>query len=280
MARYNWKSANDFGLFQSFIESYAKELAASGKTAGIIYGGKVTPVAGLTVKVAKCLILFSTGQLVTADDQNVVLQAADVTHPRYDRLILTYSLLDDQQVTNIDNIQKILDRFHTGTASAVAGVAAGSPVVPAKPGGTVSAGVVHVAANQITIVDADIDQGAMSADFSRSLADLQFSSLVANAQGAAVNLPNLSFDPAQTKTARIFYRIDRNDNVTERVSTGDLWVRYRPVGGTWEIDDDSHGDEDGVEFSITAAGQVQYTSDNMAGGGYSGTMSYQIRYVG
>jgi hypothetical protein len=42
-------------------------------------------------------------------------------------------------------------------------------------------------------------------------------------------------------------------------------IRGVNKGSTWSIDDTYHGDDSGISFSITNAGQVQYTSPNFSG---------------
>jgi hypothetical protein len=150
-------------LFQQYWERAIKELVGSRQAVGIIYGGAVTVVSGLQVKVAKGLALFSNGIMVAWDDQNVTLTAANGANPRYDRIELAYSLESNSNVTNNDNVVKVLDKIHVATASAHAGVAAGSPAAPARTASSLSVALIHVAANQVALGGGDIDQTEDSA---------------------------------------------------------------------------------------------------------------------
>ena len=55
---------------------------------------------------------------------------------------------------------------------------------------------------------------------------------------------------------------------------GELYMWYRPVQDDWLISLDSKWDvaDGGVVFTITSAGQVQYTSDDLAGASYAGEL--------
>lgn len=140
-----------------YWENAVAELIASRQATGVIYGGGVTVVAALTVRVAAGLALFSNGKMVAWDQQDVALTAANGANPRYDRIELTYSLDDNDEVENNDLETKVLDKIHVATASALAGVAAGSPVAPVRTAGTLSLAIVHVAALQVALTSPDID---------------------------------------------------------------------------------------------------------------------------
>lgn len=98
---------------------------------------------------------------------------------------------------------------------------------------------------------------------------------IANNQGAAANVTGLVFASASYKAAHIFVKIQRKTDSSETVSVGVLKVMYRTATTTWEILDELGGDFTGVTFSITAGGQVQYTSTNQAGTNYTGTMKFK-----
>jgi hypothetical protein len=136
--------------------------------------GAVTVVAGLQVKVAKGAALFSNGILVTWDDQNVNLTAANNANPRIDRLEIAYSLADGTTVTNIDNVVKVRDKNHVATPAAVAGVPAGVPAAPAKTAGNLTLALISVAANQVALGGGDINQ---TEDTARDLSYLLLGSL-------------------------------------------------------------------------------------------------------
>ncbi len=150
-------------LIEQYQENAFKEIVKSNQSTGVIYGGAVSVVAGLTVKVAKGFALFSTGQIVTWDDQNVILTAANAVNPRYDRIEIALTLADNTADVNFVGDAVVVDKIHVATASAHAGVAAGSPAAPARTALSLSMAIVHVAALQVTILVGDIDQTEDSA---------------------------------------------------------------------------------------------------------------------
>ena len=98
---------------------------------------------------------------------------------------------------------------------------------------------------------------------------------LANNQVGAANITSLLFDPAETKAVHIYVEVRRTTSINELISTGRICLFYRALTTTWEIIDELSGDEDGVVFTITAGGQVQYTSSSLAGTGYVGTMKFK-----
>jgi hypothetical protein len=150
-------------LGEQYWENAVKELIGSRQAVGLIYGGAVTVVSALTVNIAKGLVLFNNGQLVAFDSQNVTLSAANGSNPRYDRIELAYSLANNTAGVDNDNNPVTLDKIHVGTAAALAGTPAGSPVAPTRTSGKLSLALIHVAANQVTLTSPDIDQTEDSA---------------------------------------------------------------------------------------------------------------------
>lgn len=279
LPRYLIKASN-FETGQQYVENLVKEALAQMRSPGILYGGVVTPVSGLTVSISKCLILFPSGQIATADAQQVTLSAADLTNPRKDRLEIAYSLASNSSVLNIDGVSVTLDKLHTATAVAHTGVAGASPSAPALTSGSVSLGVVTLAANQTVLTAANIDQSEQSTDYGRPLLDQQFSLSILNNQASAVAAPGLALDATKTRMARVkalVYRKD--DSVGELSAMFTLVAIYYPVLATWKLFPSYDGDDTGVDFSISAGGQINYASTNMTGTNYAGTASYKTEFL-
>lgn len=103
---------------------------------------------------------------------------------------------------------------------------------------------------------------------------------IANAQASVANVTGLSFTAASYRSAEVEYEISRKtDTASSEVrSIGTLRLAYRAQSSAWEIlGENSSGDETGVTFSITAAGQVQYSSTNISGSNYAGTLKFRAR---
>jgi hypothetical protein len=98
---------------------------------------------------------------------------------------------------------------------------------------------------------------------------------IANIQVAPANVTGLVFNSASYKGAQVFVEVRRRTGTNESVSIGRLLLFYRENTAAWDLVDELGGDDDGVTFTITAGGQVQYISDNMSGSGYVGTMKFK-----
>jgi len=96
---------------------------------------------------------------------------------------------------------------------------------------------------------------------------------IANNQSSAANVSGLSLDSSSYKSVKIFFELRRKTDSEELVSNGYLTAIYKDSTAAWEITGEGtiDGDDDGVSFSMSGA-NVQYTSTNMSGGNYTGTM--------
>lgn len=92
---------------------------------------------------------------------------------------------------------------------------------------------------------------------------------IVNNQVSAANITGLLLDSAQYRSVQVFYEIWRKTASSERVCSGWFKAFYKESTANWVIElGPFEPEEHGVTFSITTAGQVQYTSDNMAGASY------------
>ena len=105
----------------------------------------------------------------------------------------------------------------------------------------------------------------------------QSSFTVANNVAAPANVTGMVFAKATVKAVRMFVDIFRRDDVDNFIETGELYVVHNTETDLWEISFSSKFDDTGLVFSVTAGGQVQYTSTDMAGGNYSGTMKWTVQ---
>ena len=98
---------------------------------------------------------------------------------------------------------------------------------------------------------------------------------LANNQSAAANVTGLVMSSTSYKSAHIYAEVRRKTATTEVISNGRLIIQYRDLTTSWELLDELSGDDDGVVFTVNSSGQVQYTSDNMSGGSYTGTIKFR-----
>jgi hypothetical protein len=89
---------------------------------------------------------------------------------------------------------------------------------------------------------------------------------IANNQAVAANVTALLFDSAAVKLAVVDYTVRRKSDSVDVVGGGTFFVHYRPATSDWELTSGpAFGEDHGVAFTVTAGGQVQYTSDSRAG---------------
>lgn len=103
---------------------------------------------------------------------------------------------------------------------------------------------------------------------------------VANNQVAAANVTGLSFAGASVRSFVVDYEIYRNTTgggATELAEAGMLVGVFSTVASTWEMIQAPVVGDAGVELSITAGGQVQYTSSNITGTPASSYMKFKAR---
>lgn len=102
--------------------------------------------------------------------------------------------------------------------------------------------------------------------------------VVAN-NASAQNVTGLIFDKTIYKSAAIEFDLYRKtDAPTELSSVVKLTAIYKPVANTWTMLQSSEGDDCEVTFSIDSSGQVKYTSSNLAGANYAGSIrSMKVR---
>lgn len=111
------------------------------------------------------------------------------------------------------------------------------------------------------------------------ITDAEQSFTIANNQSAAANVTNLLFDGVSVRGFAIEYTIYRQtDTASSAVAQiGQLRGVYNTQSATWLMSDDYSGQNAGVTFSIQSTGQIRYTSSNIAGANYVGTLKYSIR---
>jgi hypothetical protein len=122
----------------------------------------------------------------------------------------------------------------------------------------------------ITLVKGTQDQLLDAIKLIIGLGGSQLNVDIANNQAAAADITGLSFDKASFKGGQVSFDLFRRTDSSDLKETGHLFVTHNPESDTWDIALSSHFEDAGVVFSITATGQIQYTSSNMAGTNYAG----------
>jgi hypothetical protein len=96
---------------------------------------------------------------------------------------------------------------------------------------------------------------------------------VANNQVAPANVTGASWDTSTVRGFILSYSLYRSTNINEESETGQIYGTYSSTANTWQIAQ-TYAGSSGISFTITNAGQLQYTSSNVAGTGYSGKLKF------
>jgi hypothetical protein len=102
------------------------------------------------------------------------------------------------------------------------------------------------------------------------------SQVIADNQVAPANVTDLLFSGAVDRSVIITYSVYRSNVGSEASAVGTIYLAYETTASAWLIDDNGHGDDTGVDFDVTAGGQLTYISSSMGGPSYSGVMKWNI----
>jgi len=96
---------------------------------------------------------------------------------------------------------------------------------------------------------------------------------VNNNQSSALTISGLSFSSSSEISGSFFVDVERYDDSNYYREFFKCIAYYDSDAASWVLRSPSEGDESGITLSITAAGVLQYTTDNMTGGNYAGSAS-------
>lgn len=105
--------------------------------------------------------------------------------------------------------------------------------------------------------------------------------LLVNNQASAANVTDMAFSGLGTSAAYIDYLIQRitvSTGAVESIEAGVLILIYKPAAATWVIVSGAPSTA-GVTLTITADGQVQYTSTNITGTPVVSRIAWRARLI-
>lgn len=107
---------------------------------------------------------------------------------------------------------------------------------------------------------------------------LETSFNIANNQNSVADITGLVFNAGSVRSAIVEYAVYRisDSNPSGNAETGEMHIVYDNSAG-WSIGIGSVVGNSGVNFSITAAGQIQYTSTDIGSVGYTGIIKFKAR---
>lgn len=102
---------------------------------------------------------------------------------------------------------------------------------------------------------------------------------ILNNQAAPVLIRGFFFNPAEVRAANIQYTIFRQTDTQTVVENGEMLLNYNataPVNEKWKISQDRSGNTFTL-FTITDDGQFYYTTNDLTGANYTGTLRFQAK---
>lgn len=94
---------------------------------------------------------------------------------------------------------------------------------------------------------------------------------------STTNVTGLVFTQSATvNSARAWVSVRRTTGTNKIFVEVELWLSYDSVSAAWVLSDVvEHGSSaSGITWTVTSAGQVRYSSSNLAGSGYSGASTF------
>lgn len=109
--------------------------------------------------------------------------------------------------------------------------------------------------------------------------------VVQNNIAVATNIAGLSFNTGQVRAATINYSVYRTStaNPSGHAESGVITIVYdnsASAGSKWLMNVGNIAGNSGINFTITDAGQLQYTSSDINATGYSGVMHFRAKALG
>lgn len=101
--------------------------------------------------------------------------------------------------------------------------------------------------------------------------DTQISQEILNNDGP-ISIEGVLFDKDNIKAAEISYDVSRRTDDSNIHETGKIYATWNEDAELWRLSIAAFGDDAGLDFRILTTGQVQYTSNDLTGTNYSGTI--------
>lgn len=277
LSSYNW-TKEDFTVNQNYIKKELRQYILSSHSYGILFGCKISVVAGFTISISEGLVIFSNGELVSVPALQIDVGASDPAQVRFDRLCLNYTVVDGQTVYNVANQPQILDKQKVGASNLVAGALGGA--APALPAGQISLGVIRVQAAAVALTSADLDQSHKYRNLSQDIRKHDRSYDVPNAIAVNTDFHDLYFDGAILSAVRIKYFCHRKDENQSKKSFGILTFINDEDSGDWRGEGESSPDVTGLNLGIDVSGQVHFQTSAFSATDYSGKLTIlDIDYI-
>ena len=113
-------------------------------------------------------------------------------------------------------------------------------------------------------------------DFSFSALNQTNAFSILNNQSVAQDLTGFVVDNSLVENAVYYYRIYRKTDSAVKKESGYLVLNWDSEASSWDCEYQTITGSAGTEFSINVSGQVSYTSDDMSGSSYEGSLKISL----
>lgn len=108
---------------------------------------------------------------------------------------------------------------------------------------------------------------------------LETAFIIGNNVASFTNITPMIFNTSTVRAVEVDFSIYRTSSTEELVESGTMTLTYKNTANEWGVSMTSSGDDAGVTFNVTNAGQVQYTSTNVSGTSYSGVLRFRAKTI-
>jgi len=108
---------SDMELFQTYVNQNSQQALLAQRSAGLLFGGRISIIAGLQIQISAGVVLMPDGTLVSFPTTTAVLTAADPSNPRIDRIELAYVIQNNTNVVDVNSQAKVLDMIYLASVN-------------------------------------------------------------------------------------------------------------------------------------------------------------------
>lgn len=105
---------------------------------------------------------------------------------------------------------------------------------------------------------------------------LTTSATISNGQATPASIPGFSFDTSEVVSINAEYIVKRVTTEPESNLVESGYIKGNFDGSSWSISRENIGDAE-IEFTISAGGQIQYTSSSITSSSHVGTISFKAK---
>lgn len=221
--------------------------------------------------------------VITVDQQGRLTSASNATIAISSTQVTDFTEAAQDAIGAILTDSSTIDLTYNDGANTITAIVIDGSLTDAKIASGAAIDVTKIANGSVSNTEFQYLDGVTSAiqtqinnKLSAVTGDIQPTSFsIANNQASTTNVTGLAFSTAVTRSAKVLVDVQVD-------ATADLYEVYELLivqkASSFDMSQMSTGDDAGITFTITNAGQVQYTSSNYAGF-VSGTLKFRAHTI-